>query len=75
MRWSCLSVIGILFSTSVHAHGYPVSGAWAAIDKTMPGIEVKACAAFTKFGLQKLSGNTIGEIVFFTDRYPSFPSG
>jgi len=66
MRWSYLSVIGILFSTSVHAQSYPVSGAWAATDKTMPGTEVKACAAFAKFGLQKLSGNSVGEIVFFT---------
>src|ERR1035437_9106738 len=57
-------LIGIfLLSTSAQAQEYPVSGAWAYIDKNMPGIEVKA----TKFGLRKLSGNTVGEIVVFAD--------
>src|ERR1035437_8533688 len=61
-------LIGIfLLSTSAQAQEYPVSGAWAYIDKNMPGIEVKACAAFAKFGLRKLSGNTVGEIVVFAD--------
>lgn len=42
-----------------------VGGAWAAIDKNTPGIEVKACEAFVRFGIRKLSGNTVGEIIVF----------
>jgi hypothetical protein len=66
MHWLHLSLIGIvLFSTSAIAQQYPLGGAWAYIDEKFPGIEVKACEAFTKFGVRKLSGNTVGEIIFF----------
>src|SRR5258708_6085366 len=67
MRLSKLLMAIVFLSTAAQAQEYPVSGAWAYIDKNMPGMEVKACAAFVKFGIRKLSGNTVGEIVVFAD--------
>jgi hypothetical protein len=43
-----------------------ILGAWAAIISAAPGIERQACAAVEKFGVAKLSGNTVGEVVVFT---------
>lgn len=49
-----------------HSHAaYPVSGAFAYVDKTDPAMAGQACKVFAKFGLQKLTGNTVGELIVF----------
>src|ERR1700680_4201705 len=53
---------------TVEAEESLLSGAWAALDKNSPGLEVEACAAVAKFGLARLSGNTVGEVVAFTSK-------
>jgi hypothetical protein len=45
--------------------GYPVSGAYAFVDKTNSETAGRACQAFAKFGLRRLSGNAAGELVVF----------
>jgi hypothetical protein len=47
------------------AEELPFGGAWAALNKNLPGVERTACAAVAKFGLARLSGNTAGEIMAF----------
>lgn len=50
-------------------------GAWVNVDTQFPGQDKKACAAFQKFGAAKLSGNSEGELVYFTsDRRLDFGS-
>jgi hypothetical protein len=53
-------------SLPARADQKPFDGAWAAIDANFPGQEARACAAVAKFGLARLSGNTVGEIMAFT---------
>ncbi|MGY4329412.1 hypothetical protein ACVWWG_003829 [Bradyrhizobium sp. LB7.2] len=48
--------------------GYPISGAFAYVDKADSGIAGQACKAFAKFGVQRLSGNTVGELVIFDNK-------
>ena len=66
-RLIALSALALNFSYLIAvAQDSPLNGAWAALDKNSPGLEAKACAAVAKFGLARLSGNTIGEVVAFT---------
>lgn len=55
--------------TLKHSHaGYPVSGAFAYVDKAEPAMAGQACKVFARFGLKKLSGNTIGELIVFDNK-------
>lgn len=64
---------GVLFGTlalgatrlPASAEELPFGGAWAAVNKNLPGAERAACSAVAKFGLARLSGNTAGEIMAF----------
>jgi hypothetical protein len=63
----------VLFTLSAHAGtptpgghaGYPVSGAFAYVDRNDSTLSVRACAAFLKFGVSQLSGNAVGELIVF----------
>ena len=43
-------------------------GAWVFIDPHFPGQEKQGCAAFRKFGLAKLSGNSVGELIYIDSK-------
>lgn len=48
-------------------------GAWVSVQNQFPGQDKKACAAFQKFGVAKLSGKSEGELVYFaSDRRLDF---
>ena len=57
--------LGMTHHLPASAEELPFGGAWAAVNKNLPGIERTACAAVAKFGLARLSGNTAGEIMAF----------
>ncbi len=66
-------VTGVLFGVfalgaaclPVGAEELPFGGAWAAVDNNQPGAERTACGVVAKFGLGRLSGNAVGEIMAF----------
>jgi hypothetical protein len=47
-----------------HAGMMLSAGAWVYLDPNFPGQEKQACAAFQKFGLAKLSGNSVGDLIY-----------
>lgn len=51
-----------------HAGMMLSAGAWVSLNQNFPGQEKQACAAFQKFGLAKLSGNSVGELIYIDSK-------
>jgi hypothetical protein len=66
--WMLLAIPVIFSGLSIaSAAEYPITGAWAYVQPNSPQLQDKACQAFRRLGLAKVSGEEIGggELIVF----------